>query len=510
MRTVLEQLEERRQGARMGGGAERIAKQHAKGKLTARERLDLLLDEGSFEEYDMFVSHRCTDFGMENDKPAGDGVVIGWGTINGRMVYVFSQDFTVFGGSLSETHAQKICKIMDMAMQNGAPVIGLNDSGGARIQEGVASLAGYADVFMRNVKASGVVPQISLIMGPCAGGAVYSPAMTDFIFMVEDSSYMFVTGPDVVKTVTNEIVTAEELGGARTHTSVSSVADGSFENDVVALAQMRRFFDYLPLNARDGVPVRPVFDDANRIENSLDTLIPDNPNQPYDMREVILKISDESDFFEVQANFAKNMLTGFVRLEGRTVGVVANQPMILAGCLDIDSSRKAARFVRFCDAFDIPLLTLVDVPGFLPGTAQEYNGIIKHGAKLLFAFAEATVPKVTVITRKAYGGAYDVMSSKHIGADVNYAWPTAEIAVMGAKGATEILYRSELGDPDKIAARTKEYEDRFANPFVAAERGFIDEVIMPHSTRRRVCRAFAALRNKTADMPYKKHDNIPL
>ncbi len=494
----------------MGGGAARIEKQHAKGKLTARERIDLLLDEGSFEEYDMFVAHRCTDFGMQEQKPAGDGVVTGWGTINGRMVYVFSQDFTVFGGSLSETHAQKICKIMDMAVQNGAPVIGLNDSGGARIQEGVASLAGYADVFMRNVKASGVVPQISLIMGPCAGGAVYSPAMTDFIFMVEDSSYMFVTGPDVVKTVTNEIVTAEELGGASTHTTKSSVADGSFENDVVALVQLRRFFDYLPLNARDGVPVRPVFDDANRIENSLDTLIPDNPNQPYDMREVILKISDESDFFEVQANFAKNMLTGFIRLEGRTVGVVANQPMILAGCLDIDSSRKAARFVRFCDAFDIPLLTLVDVPGFLPGTAQEYNGIIKHGAKLLFAFAEATVPKVTVITRKAYGGAYDVMSSKHIGADVNYAWPTAEIAVMGAKGATEILYRSELDNPDKIAARTKEYEDRFANPFVAAERGFIDEVIMPHSTRRRVCRAFAALRNKRVEVPYKKHDNIPL
>lgn len=510
MRTVLEQLEERRQDARMGGGAARIEKQHAKGKLTARERIDLLLDEGSFEEYDMFVAHRCTDFGMQEQKPAGDGVVTGWGTINGRMVYVFSQDFTVFGGSLSETHAQKICKIMDMAVQNGAPVIGLNDSGGARIQEGVASLAGYADVFMRNVKASGVVPQISLIMGPCAGGAVYSPAMTDFIFMVEDSSYMFVTGPDVVKTVTNEIVTAEELGGASTHTTKSSVADGSFENDVVALVQLRRFFDYLPLNARDGVPVRPVFDDANRIENSLDTLIPDNPNQPYDMREVILKISDESDFFEVQANFAKNMLTGFIRLEGRTVGVVANQPMILAGCLDIDSSRKAARFVRFCDAFDIPLLTLVDVPGFLPGTAQEYNGIIKHGAKLLFAFAEATVPKVTVITRKAYGGAYDVMSSKHIGADVNYAWPTAEIAVMGAKGATEILYRSELDNPDKIAARTKEYEDRFANPFVAAERGFIDEVIMPHSTRRRVCRAFAALRNKRVEVPYKKHDNIPL
>ncbi len=510
MRDVLEQLENRRQDARMGGGADRIAKQHSKGKLTARERIELLLDEGSFEEYDMFVAHRCTDFGMEQSKPAGDGVVTGWGTINGRMTYVFSQDFTVFGGSLSETHAQKICKIMDMAVQNGAPVIGLNDSGGARIQEGVASLAGYADVFLRNVKASGVVPQISLIMGPCAGGAVYSPAMTDFIFMVEDSSYMFVTGPDVVKTVTNEIVTAEELGGARTHTTKSAVADGSFENDVIALEQMRRFFDYLPLNAREGAPVRPFHDDANRIESSLDTLIPDNPNQPYDMHEVILKISDENDFFEVKANFAKNMLTGFIRLEGRTVGVVANQPMVLAGCLDIDSARKAARFVRFCDAFDIPLLTLVDVPGFLPGTAQEYNGIISHGAKLLFAFSQATVPMVTVITRKAYGGAYDVMASKHIGADVNYAWPTAEIAVMGAKGATEILYRSELGDPDKIAARTKEYEDRFANPFVAAERGFIDEVIMPHSTRRRICRAFAALKNKRVEVPYKKHDNIPL
>ncbi len=510
MQAILDELEAKRKQARLGGGQARIDKQHAKGKLTARERIELLVDEGSFEEYDTFVAHRCTDFGMENDRPMGDGVVTGWGTVNGRLIYVFSQDFTVFGGSLSETHAQKICKIMDMALRNGAPVIGLNDSGGARIQEGVASLAGYADVFLRNVKASGVVPQISVIMGPCAGGAVYSPAMTDFIFMVEDSSYMFVTGPDVVKTVTNEVVTAEELGGARTHTSKSSVADAAFASDVEALTQTRRFVDFLPLSAREKPPVRPSNDTATRIEMSLDTLVPANPNMPYDMKELIAKIADEGDFFEIQEAYAKNMITGFVRLEGKSVGIVANQPMVLAGCLDIDSSRKAARFVRFCDAFNIPILTLVDVPGFLPGTSQEYSGIIKHGAKLLFAFAETTVPKVTVITRKAYGGAYDVMSSKHIGGDVNYAWPTAEIAVMGAKGATEILYRSELDDPDKIAARTKEYENRFANPFVAAEKGFIDEVIMPHSTRRRVVRAFSSLENKMVDKPNRKHDNIPL
>ncbi|MGB0903530.1 MAG: acyl-CoA carboxylase subunit beta [Mangrovicoccus sp.] len=508
--SIIDKLQERRDEAHLGGGQRRIDAQHAKGKLTARERIDLLLDEGSFEEYDTYVTHRCTDFGMEEQKIAGDGVVTGWGTINGRMVYVFSQDFTVFGGSLSETHAQKICKIMDMAVKNGAPVIGLNDSGGARIQEGVASLGGYADVFLRNVRASGVIPQISVIMGPCAGGAVYSPAMTDFIFMVEDSSYMFVTGPDVVKTVTNEVVTAEELGGASTHTKKSSVADGAFANDVEALAEVRRLVDFLPLSAREKPPVRPFYDDPARIENSLDTLVPDNPNKPYDMRELVLKLADEGDFYEIQEDYAKNIMTGFVRLEGQTVGVVANQPMVLAGCLDIDSSRKAARFVRFCDAFNIPILTLVDVPGFLPGTAQEYGGIIKHGAKLLFAYAEATVPKVTVITRKAYGGAYDVMSSKHIGADVNYAWPTAQIAVMGAKGAAEIIYRSELGDADKIAARTQEYEDNFANPFKAAERGFIDEVIMPHSTRRRVSRAFAALRNKRVEKPFKNHDNIPL
>jgi|TARA_B000000475_G_C15981679_1_gene441274 propionyl-CoA carboxylase beta chain len=399
---------------------------------------------------------------------------------------------------------------MDMAMSNGAPIIGLNDSGGARIQEGVASLAGYADVFQKNVLASGVVPQISVIMGPCAGGAVYSPAMTDFIFMVRDSSYMFVTGPDVVKTVTNEVVTAEELGGAKTHTTKSSVADGAFENDIEALEQIRRLFDFLPLSNRERPPERPFFDDARREDHSLDTLIPNNPNQPYDMKELILKLSDESDFFEVQEDFAANIVTGFIRLEGRTVGVVANQPLVLAGVLDIDSSRKAARFVRFCDAFEIPILTLVDVPGFLPGTSQEYGGVIKHGAKLLFAYGEATVPKVTLITRKAYGGAYDVMASKHLRGDFNYAWPTAEIAVMGAKGAVEILYRQELGDKKKIEKRTKDYEKRFANPFVAAERGFIDEVIAPHSTRKRICRAFASLRGKQLKNPWKKHDNIPL
>jgi propionyl-CoA carboxylase beta chain len=505
---ILQELEDRRADARLGGGEKRIAAQHSKGKLTARERIDLLLDEGSFEEFDMFVAHRCTDFGMDKDRPAGDGVVTGWGTINGRMVYVFSQDFTVMGGSVSETHGKKICKIMDLAMQNGAPVIGINDSGGARIQEGVASLAAYGDVFQRNITASGVVPQISLIMGPCAGGAVYSPAMTDFIFMVKDSSYMFVTGPDVAKTVTNEIVTAEELGGASTHTRKSSVADGAFENDVEALAETRRLFDFLPLNNRDQPPVRPFFDDVNRIEESLDTLVPANPNTPYDMKELILKIADEGDFYEIQAEFAKNILTGFIRLEGATVGVVANQPMVLAGCLDIDSSRKAARFVRFCDAFEIPVLTLVDVPGFLPGTSQEYGGVIKHGAKLLYAYGEATVPKVTVITRKAYGGAYVVMASKHLQADFNYAWPTSEIAVMGAKGATEIIHRGKSAA--EIAERTAEYEARFANPFVAAEKGFIDEVIMPHSTRKRICRAFASLRSKKTQLPWKKHDNIPL
>ncbi len=510
MTDVLQELETRRKQAKLGGGEKRIASQHAKGKLTARERIEILLDEGSFEEYDMFVAHRCTEFGMEETKFSGDGVVTGWGTVNGRIIYVYSQDFTVFGGSLSETNAKKIIKIMEMAMKNGAPIIGLNDSGGARIQEGVASLGGYADIFQMNTLASGVVPQISMIMGPCAGGAVYSPAITDFIFMVRDSSYMFVTGPDVVKTVTNEIVTAEELGGAKTHTSKSSVADDAFDNDVEALSALRRFIDFLPLNNREKPPVQPFFGAIEREDLSLDTLIPDNPNKPYDIKELVYKIADEGDFFEIQPDYAKNIVTGFIRVEGSTVGVVANQPLVLAGVLDINASRKAARFVRFCDCFNIPILTLVDVPGFLPGTAQEYGGVIKHGAKLLFAYGEATVPKVTLITRKAYGGAYDVMASKHLRGDVNYAWPSAEIAVMGAKGATEILYRSELGDTDKIAERTKEYEDRFANPFVAAEMGFIDDVIRPRNTRKRIAKAFASLRNKDLQNPWKKHDNIPL
>ena len=494
----------------MGGGERRIDAQHAKGKLTARERIELLLDAGSFEEYDMFVEHRCTEFGMENTKVPGDGVVTGRGTINGRLVFVFSQDFTVFGGALSEAHAEKICKIMDQAVQVGAPVIGLNDSGGARIQEGVASLAGYADVFLRNVEASGVVPQISMIMGPCAGGAVYSPAMTDFIFMVKDTSYMFVTGPDVVKTVTHEVVTAEELGGAVTHTTKSSVADVAFENDVDALLQLRRFFDFLPLSNREPAPLRETQDPVARQEPSLDTLVPPNPNKPYDMKELIEKVVDEGDFFEIQPDFAKNILVGFARMDGQTVGIVANQPMVLAGCLDIDSSRRAARFVRFCDCFNIPIVTFVDVPGFLPGTSQEFGGIIKHGAKLLYAYAEATVPKVTVITRKAYGGAYDVMSSKHLRGDMNYAWPSAEIAVMGPKGAVEIIFRQDIGDAEKIAARTEEYRGRFANPFVAASRGFIDDVIRPHNTRARICGALDMLRNKRREKPWKKHGNIPL
>uniref|UniRef100_UPI0025FFC45C acyl-CoA carboxylase subunit beta n=1 Tax=Novosphingobium sp. TaxID=1874826 RepID=UPI0025FFC45C len=507
MSANIAELEKRRTAARMGGGQRRIDAQHAKGKLTARERLDVLLDEGSFEETDMYVEHNCTDFGMQDQVIPGDGVVTGSGTINGRLVYVFSQDFTVFGGALSERHAQKICKVMDSAMKVGAPVIGINDSGGARIQEGVASLGGYAEVFQRNVLASGVIPQISLIMGPCAGGAVYSPAMTDFIFMVKDSSYMFVTGPDVVKTVTNEIVTQEELGGAITHTTKTSVADLALENDIEALIVARDFFDYLPLSNREGVPERPSADAWDRLEDSLDTLIPANANQPYDMHEVVRKVLDEGEFFEIQPAHAGNVLTGFGRIEGRTVGVVANQPMVLAGCLDINSSKKAARFVRFCDAFDIPIITFVDVPGFLPGTAQEMGGIIKHGAKLLFAFAEATVPKITVITRKAYGGAYDVMASKHLRGDLNYAWPTAEIAVMGAKGAVEIIFRGLSAD--ERAEKTREYEDRFANPFVAASKGFIDEVIYPHSTRRRIALGLRKLRNKALENPWKKHDNIP-
>jgi propionyl-CoA carboxylase beta chain len=510
MQDILRQLEAKRAAARRGGGERRVQAQHAKGKLTARERLELLFDAGSFEEWDMFVEHRSHDFGMAAQKIPGDGVVTGFGTVNGRLVFAFSQDFTVFGGALSEAHAEKICKVMEQAMKVGAPVIGLNDSGGARIQEGVASLAGYADVFQLNVLASGVVPQVSLIMGPCAGGAVYSPAMTDFIFMVKDSSYMFVTGPDVVKTVTHESVTQEELGGAVTHATRSGVADLAFENDVEALLQLRRFIDFLPASNRAKPPVRPSWDSPDREEMSLDTLVPANPNKPYDMRELIGKVADEGDFFELQPSYARNIIIGFARMEGSTVGIVANQPMVLAGCLDIDSSRKAARFVRFCDCFNIPIITFVDVPGFLPGTAQEYGGIIKHGAKLLFAFAEATVPKVTVITRKAYGGAYDVMSSKHLRGDANFAWPSAEIAVMGPKGAVEIIFRSDLGDPAKIEARTEEYREKFANPFVAGSRGFIDDVIMPHGTRRRICRSLAMLREKQLTNPWKKHANIPL
>ena len=510
MQEIIAELEERRKRARLGGGEKRIEAQHAKGKLTARERIDVFLDEGSFEEWDMFVEHRCVDFGMQETSTPGDGVVTGYGTVNGRPVFVFSQDFTVFGGSLSESHANKICKIMDQAMKVGAPVIGLNDSGGARIQEGVDSLAGYAEVFQRNVLASGVVPQVSLIMGPCAGGAVYSPSMTDFIFMVEDTSYMFVTGPDVVKTVTHETVTAEELGGAITHTTKSGVADRAFTNDMEALLYMRRFVDFLPLNNKERPPERPTPDTHDRIEMSLDTLIPDNPNKPYDMKELITKVVDEGDFFELQPNYAGNIIIGFARMEGSTVGIVANQPMVLAGCLDINSSIKAARFVRFCDCFNIPIMTFVDVPGFLPGTSQEFGGIIKHGAKLLFAYAEATVPKVTVITRKAYGGAYDVMSSKHLRGDVNFAWPTAEIAVMGPKGAVEIIFRSDIGDSEKIAKRTEEYRTRFANPFIAGHRGFIDDVIMPHSTRKRLCKSLRMLKNKDLQNPWKKHDNIPL
>ncbi len=510
MKDILEQLAERREAARMGGGAARIAKQHEKGKLSARERIDVLLDEGSFEEFDMFVEHRSHDFGMENQTIPGDGVVTGHGTINGRLVYVFSKDFTVFGGSLSRAHAEKIVKVQRAAMKTGAPVIGIFDAGGARIQEGVDSLAGYADIFLENVMASGVVPQISVIMGPCAGGDVYSPALTDFIFMVKDTSYMYVTGPDVVKTVTNEIVTHEELGGARVHAAKSGVADGAFENDIEALVQMRRLIDFLPLSNRERPPVRPSFDEGDRLEMSLDTLIPDNPNTPYDMKELIEKVADEGDFFEISPQFGANIVVGFGRIEGATVGFVANQPLSLAGVLDIDASRKAARFVRFCDCFNIPIVTFVDVPGFMPGTKQEYGGLIKHGAKLLFAYTEATVPKITVITRKAYGGAYDVMSSKHLRGDLNYAWPTAQIAVMGAKGAVEIIFRAELGDPEKIAARTKEYEDNFANPFVAARKGYIDDIIMPHGTRARIARGLRVLATKSAENPWKKHDNIPL
>ena len=510
MTDILSQLEEKRAAARTGGGQKRLDAQHAKGKLTARERLDVLLDPGSFEEWDMFVEHRCHDFGMEDNKIPGDGVVIGYGTISGRPVFVYSQDFTVLGGSLSETHAAKICKVMDQAIKSGIPIIGLNDSGGARIQEGVASLGGYAEVFQRNVLASGVVPQISLIMGPCAGGAVYSPAITDFIFMVEGSSYMFVTGPDVVKTVTHEDLTADELGGAKMHGRTSGVSHGSYANDIEMLMRTRELMSYLPLSNREEAPEYESADPLERASAVLDQIIPDNPNTPYDMKQVIAQIVDDGALFEIHKDFASNIICGFARIEGRTVGVVANQPLVLAGCLDINASRKSARFVRFCDAFNIPLLTLVDVPGFMPGLSQETGGIISQGAKLLYAYAEATVPKVTLITRKAYGGAYDVMASKHLRGDVNYAWPTAEIAVMGPEGAARIIFRNDANDPDRLKERTDEYREKFATPFVAAGRGYIDDIIMPRNSRRRLGRAFAMLRDKELTNPPRKHDNLPL
>ena len=506
-------LKQKIQEAQMGGGEKRIASQHAKGKLTARERLTLLLDEGSFEETGMLVTHRSRDFSMERELIPGDGVVTGFGTIHGRPVYVFSQDFTVFGGSLSETHAEKIVKIMELAMQNGAPLIGLNDSGGARIQEGVVSLGGYADIFYRNVRASGVIPQISAVMGPCAGGAVYSPAITDFILMVEHTSYMFVTGPNVVKTVTHETVTSEELGGAHTHASKSGVTHFSCSNELECIENIKKLLSYMPQNCENDAPVY-AYEPGNESRTRLNEIIPANPNQPYDIKEVIAEVVDADSFLEVHKDFAENIVVGFARIGGRSIGIVANQPAFLAGVLDINSSRKGGRFVRFCDAFNIPLLVLVDVPGFLPGTDQEWNGIIINGAKLLYALSEATVPKITVITRKAYGGAYDVMNSKHIGADLNNAWPTAEIAVMGAKGATEIIFKKEISESadqaTKLAEKEAEYVEKFANPYGAAARGFIDEVIMPEDTRIKLLKGFKMLENKVDSMPKRKHGNIPL
>lgn len=510
----IERLEKLRAEAQLGGGAKRIAQQHKRGKLTARERLEVLLDEGSFQEIDMFARHRSRNFGLDQNRPLGDGVVTGTGTIDGRVVCVFSQDFTVFGGSLAEAHAEKICKLMDLAMKIGAPVIGLNDSGGARIQEGVVSLGGYADIFLRNTLASGVIPQISVILGPCAGGAVYSPAITDFIFMVRGTSYMFVTGPNVVKTVTHEEVTFEELGGADTHAAKSGVAHFACENEIECLLEVRRLMSFLPSNNRDGVPAIPTTDSPTRLCPSLDTIIPENPNKPYDMKDVIRAVVDEGDFMEVHADFAPNILVGFATLDGRPIGIVANQPAAMAGVLDIASSVKGGRFVRFCDAFEIPLVVFEDVPGFLPGTDQEWRGIIRQGAKLLYAFCEATVPKVTVITRKAYGGAYDVMNSKHIRGDFNFAWPTAEIAVMGAKGAVEILFKNEIdAAEDRAAAIAQfeaEYTERFANPYEAAERGYIDDIILPRDTRKRLIQAMKILETKVDSNPKKKHGNIPL
>ena len=499
--------------AHLGGGIKRIEKQHTKQKLTARERLEYLLDEGSFEEIGILVTHRTTDFGMEKQQFYGDGVVTGYGTIGGRLVYIFAQDFTVFGGALSETHAEKICKIMDMAMKVGVPLIGLNDSGGARIQEGVRSLGGYADIFYRNVMASGVIPQISAIMGPCAGGAVYSPAMTDFTIMVENTSYMFVTGPNVVKTVTNEEVTAEELGGASAHATKSGVTHVTSPNDVACLEDVKKLLGYLPQSNREKPAALP-YETGDEVRMELAQIVPDNPNKPYDMHKVIQGIIDADSFFEIHKDYAENIIVGFARLGGKSIGIIANQPMSLAGVLDVNSSKKAARFTRFCDCFNIPLLVLVDVPGFLPGTDQEWNGIIVHGAKLLYALSEATVPRVTLITRKAYGGAYDVMNSKHIGADMNFAWPGAEIAVMGAKGASEIIFRKEIIEADdptaKLAEKEAEYAEKFANPYRAARRGFIDEVILPENTRRKLLKAFSMLEGKKAKLPKKKHGNIPL
>ena len=513
MKKELALLQEKKDLAKLGGGQRRIDAQHKKGKLSARERIHFLLDPDSFEEIGALVTHRSVDFGLENEQYYGDGVITGYGTVNGRLVYVFSQDFTVFGGSLSETHAEKICKIMDLAIKNGAPCLGLNDSGGARIQEGVNSLGGYADIFYRNVLSSGVVPQISAIMGPCAGGAVYSPAMTDFILMVENTSYMFVTGPNVVKTVTNETVTSEELGGAMTHATKSGVTHLTATNDLDCIEKMKRLISYMPQNCEEKPPHFP-YELGDEYRDELTVLIPDNPNQPYDMREVIAGIVDTESFMEIHEYYAENIVVGFARLAGRSIGIVANQPASLAGVLDVDSSKKGARFVRFCDSFNIPLLVLVDVPGFLPGTDQEWHGIITNGAKLLYAFSEATVPRLTVITRKAYGGAYDVMNSKHIGADMNFAWPSAEIAVMGAKGASEIIFKKEISEADdpsvKLLEKEQEYAEKFANPYRAAARGFIDEVIDPRETRRKLIKTFAMLENKVAHLPKKKHGNIPL
>jgi propionyl-CoA carboxylase beta chain len=513
MKNQQEILNNKIASAMLGGGAHRIASQHKKGKLTARERIDILLDDNSFEEIGMLVTHRCTDFEMQNEQYLGDGVVTGYGKIHGRLVYVFSQDFTVFGGSLSETHAEKICKIMDMAMQNGAPIIGLNDSGGARIQEGVQSLGGYADIFYKNTKASGVIPQLSAIMGPCAGGAVYSPAITDFIMMVENSSYMFVTGPNVVKTVTHEEVTSEELGGAHTHATKSGVTHFALANEVECINHIKKLLSYMPQNCEEKAP-KYAYSMQNELRPRLEKLIPQNPNQPYDMKEVIAELCDDASFLEVHKDYAENIVVGFARIAGRSIGIVANQPASMAGVLDINSSKKAARFTRFCDAFNIPLLVLVDVPGFLPGTDQEWNGIITNGAKLLYALCEATVPKITLITRKAYGGAYDVMNSKHIGADLNYAFPNAEIAVMGAKGAVEIIFKKDIeaseNPAEALEQKVAEYTEKFANPYSAASRGFIDEVIQPQVAREKLIKGFAMLENKVANMPKRKHGNIPM